>query len=130
MHLLDEVGDPERAVGVGQPVQVDTEDRRVQLGDVRLDVKRGCLQHPIREVDKTRVVVIRLEICGDAGQADRVHLELRGRRNDVSERAFEDDLIAKVPHRRRVQEHQIELENPAERVPGVPAGLRPPDPGM
>lgn len=47
MDLFDQLRDPQRAVRVRQPVQVDSEHRAVQTGDVAAYVEVRISQHPV-----------------------------------------------------------------------------------
>ena len=75
MHLLDQFCDAECPICVGKPVQIYPEQIRVERPDMGRNVELGLPEHPQREIRDPDVVVVSLEIAGDACQADWVHLE-------------------------------------------------------
>ncbi len=50
MMLLDQLGDRQRTMGVGQPMQVDPERGRIDTGDELLRVKLRLFKHAHRQV--------------------------------------------------------------------------------
>ena len=110
MEAFDELHDGERALHVRQPVEIDPEDRRGHVTEMRFDVEAGVAQHPIGEIDDLDVVIIALEEGRDARQTDRVHLEHRRRGDGVGDRAEEGVCGAEVVDGRRVKQDEVARE--------------------
>ena len=60
VHLLDNPGNLDCAVGVGQPVQVNPYGARLQFGEEGGDVEARVVHHAQREVDDAHAQPTRL----------------------------------------------------------------------
>ena len=113
--LLDDLGDLDRAVGMGQPVQIDAERDRIHVADRGLDVEAGTVEHEDGKVDDAHLETVALHVLGHGREAEGIHLEDRGRRNHVGDWSEHDRVLAEIVHARGVQQYDI---NPRHR-PGT-----------
>ena len=77
VQTLDDTRHFDRAVCMGQPVQVDAERRRIQPPQAGLDVEVRVLQHAAGKVHDARVEAVPLEILSNRSEPDRIHFEDR-----------------------------------------------------
>ncbi|KAF5072730.1 hypothetical protein DSECCO2_199140 [anaerobic digester metagenome] len=107
MIFLDQLGDLQRTVGVGQPVQVNAEDLGLELGDELLHVQPAIVEHHAGQVHDANLVAVLGQVGGHGGEAERVHLEDRGGGDHVAHRPVEQELLPEVVNARRVQEYDV-----------------------
>ncbi len=98
MVLFHHFGDVQRAVRVGQPVQVDAERGRVKSLDQGFRIEVLIVQHAHGQVDDAHPQSMSFEVLGHRGKPDGVHLEHRSRGHQVAHRAIKNRMFAEVVH--------------------------------
>jgi hypothetical protein len=83
-------------------MQVDAEEFRAKGGDLALRVERRIVQHAVGQVEDPNASTPGLQMFGDVGEPQRVHLEGGGGGNDVGDRPEENGAFPEVEHARRV----------------------------
>ena len=126
MLLLADLRDLERAVGMRQPVQVDTDCPWPQAREEARHVEATIVHHAQREIDDAHVETPVVQVARHGQESERVHLEHGRRRHHVADGPVEDRTLAEVVHARRVQQQQVRLFAPSS-VPHH-GGLSPPSP--
>ena len=107
MGVLDDLCERQRALRMGRPVQVKTEEQGLgQVRDVTLDIETVVLEHSRGDIDDPCRESIRFEVRGDGCEANRVHLENGRRGYEVAHRAAQDGLFAEVVDARGVEQNQ------------------------
>ena len=123
MVLLDQLGELQRPVGMGHPMEVDAVHVGVDALDLLLGIELLVGQHLAGDVDDTDPVAGRYELCRDRHEPDGVHLENGGRRDDVAHGTVEYGLLAEVVHAGGVEEdHVVAGRSPTPRSASCAAG--------
>jgi hypothetical protein len=100
MVLFTEGRNFQGTVSVGKPVEVKAEGSGMKSGNEGFRIKIFVLQHPQSQVDDSHVDPVALQVLGNGRESNRVHLENRGGRNQVTDGPEEDGKLAEVIDRR------------------------------
>ena len=124
MVLLDQLGELQRPVGMGHPMEVDEIDVGVEAGDALLRVELGIGEHQVGDVDDPGPEARPLQMGRDGHEPDGVHLEDGGRGDYVADRPVEYRFLPEIVHARRVEHHgivmcQMLISRSAGHVPGT-----------
>jgi hypothetical protein len=110
MYLFYQLGQSQSTIGMRKPMKIDAEQIRLKFCHVALDVEIGIFQHAVSEIGNLDVVTIALKIGGQAGETDRVHLELVSRRNHVGHWALKHGSFPKVENRGGMQQDEVQTK--------------------
>ena len=98
MVAFDHLGNGQRAVGMGQPVQIDAERDRIERGDQRFGIEFLVVEHADGEIENADAELMPLQILGHRREADGVHLEDRRGRHQVADGSIEDGVSTEIIH--------------------------------
>lgn len=105
--FLEQGGEAETAIDMGEPVQVDAEGLCFQTGNKVFRDERGVMEHLQGEVDDADRQAMAGEIFGEGQKADGIALEDRCRGDDITDRPHKTGEIAKAEDAGGVKEDQV-----------------------
>jgi len=93
---------------MGHPVEIDPEGHGIIFSDEPLHVELFILEHLHGHIDDPHLETVTLQVFGEAGKPDGIHLKDRRRRDDIADRTMDSGPLSEVVKGRGMQEDEID----------------------